>query len=185
MTNYLDNDELIILSRDCEVISVPYGEKEILKKGTEVQLMQAMGGSYTVYTSHGMFRISGSNGDAIGKEVEPAPVIDEDITDHDFEEKVWEQMRTVYDPEIPINIVDLGLIYSCEIQKVEKDNFNIKVDMTLTAPGCGMADVLVEDIKERISLLPRIHTVNVELVLDPPWSMEMMSEAARLEAGLI
>ena len=94
-------------------------------------------------------------------------------------------MRTVYDPEIPINVVDLGLIYSCDIKKDSDDNFDIKVDMTLTAPGCGMADVLVEDIKERICLLPRINTVNVELVLDPPWSMEMMSEAARLEAGLI
>ena len=185
MSNYLDNDEVISLSRDCEVISVPYGEKETLKKGTEVQLMQAMGGSYTVYTSQGMFRISGNNGDAIGKEVEPPPVIDEDISDSDFEEKVWEQMRTVYDPEIPINVVDLGLIYSCDIKKDSDDNFDIKVDMTLTAPGCGMADVLVEDIKERIYLLPRIQTVNVELVLDPPWSMEMMSEAARLEAGLI
>jgi probable FeS assembly SUF system protein SufT len=185
MTDYLDNNELIVLSRDCEVISVPYGEKEILKKGTEVQLMQAMGGSYTVYTAHGMFRVSGSNGDAIGKVVEPPPAIDEDISDHDFEEKVWEQMRTVYDPEIPINVVDLGLIYSCDIKKEKDDNFDIKVDMTLTAPGCGMADVLVEDIKERISLLPRINAVNVELVLDPPWSMEMMSEAARLEAGLI
>ena len=94
-------------------------------------------------------------------------------------------MRTVYDFEIPINVVDLGLIYSCDIKKDSDDNFDIKVDMTLTAPGCGMADVLVEDIKERISLMPRINTVNVELVLDPPWSMEMMSEAARLEAGLI
>jgi len=94
-------------------------------------------------------------------------------------------MKTVYDPEIPINVVDLGLIYNCDIKKDDKDDYCVSVDMTLTAPGCGMADVLVEDIKERISLLPKIQTVNVELVLDPPWSMEMMSEAARLEAGLI
>ena len=95
------------------------------------------------------------------------------------------QMKTVYDPEIPINVVDLGLIYNCDIKKDDKDYYCVSVDMTLTAPGCGMADVLVEDIKERIALLPKIQTVNVELVLDPPWSMEMMSEAARLEAGLI
>jgi probable FeS assembly SUF system protein SufT len=94
-------------------------------------------------------------------------------------------MKTVYDPEIPINVVDLGLIYNCDIKKDDKDDYCVSVDMTLTAPGCGMADVLVEDIKERIALLPKIQTVNVELVLDPPWSMEMMSEAARLEAGLI
>ena len=103
----------------------------------------------------------------------------------DFENKVWEQMKTVYDPEIPINVVDLGLIYNCDIKKDDKDDYCVSVDMTPTAPGCGMADVLVEDIKERIALLPKIQTVNVELVLDPPWSMEMMSEAARLEAGLI
>tara|TARA_Y100000780_G_C13644578_1_gene401969 strand:- start:237 stop:794 length:558 start_codon:yes stop_codon:yes gene_type:complete len=185
MTNYMDNEEVMSLSRDCDVISVPYGEKQTLKKGTEVQLMQAMGGSYTVYTSEGMFRISGTNADAIGKEPEPLPSIPANISDSDFENKVWEQMKTVYDPEIPINVVDLGLIYNCDIKKDDKDDYCVSVDMTLTAPGCGMADVLVEDIKERIALLPKIQTVNVELVLDPPWSMEMMSEAARLEAGLI
>ena len=100
-------------------------------------------------------------------------------------EVVIEALRTVYDPEIPINVVDLGLIYNCDITKDTNDRYIIKVDMTLTAPGCGMADVLVEDIKERVNLLPRILTVEVELVLDPPWSMEMMSEAARLEAGLV
>ena len=140
----------IKLSRDCDVISVPYGEKEILKEGTDVQIMQALGGSYTVYTTEGMFR-----------------------------------MKTVFDPEIPINVVDLGLIYDCRLSKSEADNFLIEVDMTLTAPGCGMADVLVADIQERIDMMPRVESVKVELVLDPPWSMEMMSEAARLEAGLI
>ena len=185
MTNNMDNDEVISLLRDCDVISVPYGEKHILKQGTEVQLMQAMGGSYTVYTSEGMFRISGINADSIGRKPEPLPSIPENISDSEFESKVWDQMKTVYDPEIPINVVDLGLIYNCEVKKDDQDDYCVSVDMTLTAPGCGMADVLVEDIKERIELLPKIKVVNVELVLDPPWSMEMMSEAARLEAGLI
>ena len=180
-----DSNQLISLNRDCDVISVPYGEKETLKEGTEVQIMQALGGSYTVYTTEGMFRISGTNADAIGKEVEKPPTLPEDISDDDFEEKVWDQMKTVFDPEIPINVVDLGLIYDCRLNKSSDDNFIIEVDMTLTAPGCGMADVLVADIKERIEMLPRIETASVELVLDPPWSMEMMSEAARLEAGLI
>ena len=94
-------------------------------------------------------------------------------------------MKTVFDPEIPINVVDLGLIYDCRLNKSEDDNFIIEVDMTLTAPGCGMADVLVADIQERVEMMPRVVSVKVELVLDPPWSMEMMSEAARLEAGLI
>jgi len=147
--------------------------------------MQAMGGSYTVYTSEGMFRISGINADSIGRKPEPLPSIPKNISNSEFESKVWEQMKTVYDPEIPINVVDLGLIYSCEVKKDDKEGYCVSVDMTLTAPGCGMADVLVEDIKERIELLPKIKVVNVELVLDPPWSMEMMSEAARLEAGLI
>ncbi len=178
-------DEKIVLQRDCEVISVPYGERKTLKQGTEVQIMQAMGGSHTVYTHEGMFRISGNNSDAIGKEIQAPPSIPSNISDEEFESKIWEQMKTVYDPEIPINVVDLGLIYSCAIHKNDSEKYTVAVEMTLTAPGCGMADVLVEDIKERIELLPRIDAVNVELVLDPPWSMEMMSEAARLEAGLI
>ena len=181
----LDRDEKIVLQRDCEVISVPYGEKKILKQGTEVQIMQAMGGSHTVYTDKGMFRVSGPNSDAIGKEIQAPPSIPNNISDEEFESKIWEQMKTVYDPEIPINVVDLGLIYSCAINKNDSAEYSVAVEMTLTAPGCGMADVLVEDIKQRIELLPRIAEVNVELVLDPPWSMEMMSEAARLEAGLI
>tara|TARA_B100000945_G_scaffold46887_1_gene32581 strand:+ start:3777 stop:4334 length:558 start_codon:yes stop_codon:yes gene_type:complete len=185
MINSEDTTQLISLSRDCEVISVPYGEKEILKEGTEVQIMQALGGSYTVYTVEGMFRINGTNADAIGKEVEKPPSLPENITDDEFEEKVWDQMKTVFDPEIPINVVDLGLIYDCRLNKSEDNNFIIEVDMTLTAPGCGMADVLVADIQERIEMMPRVVSVKVELVLDPPWSMEMMSEAARLEAGLI
>ena len=185
MINSEDTTQLISLSRDCEVISVPYGEKEILKEGTEVQIMQALGGSYTVYTVEGMFRINGTNADAIGKEVEKPPSLPENITDDEFEEKVWDQMKTVFDPEIPINVVDLGLIYDCRLNKSEDDNFIIEVDMTLTAPGCGMADVLVADIQERVEMMPRVTSVKVELVLDPPWSMEMMSEAARLEAGLI
>ena len=180
-----ETNKLISLSRDCEVISVPYGEKEILKEGTEVKIMQALGGSYTVYTTDGMFRINGTNADAIGKEVEKPPTLPDNITDDEFEEKIWDQMKTVFDPEIPINVVDLGLIYDCRLDKSENDNFVIEVDMTLTAPGCGMADVLVADIQERIEMLPRVESVKVELVLDPPWSMEMMSEAARLEAGLI
>ncbi len=185
MINSEDTTQLISLSRDCEVISVPYGEKEILKEGTEVQIMQALGGSYTIYTVEGMFRINGTNADAIGKEVEKPPSLPENITDDEFEEKVWDQMKTVFDPEIPINVVDLGLIYDCRLNKSEDDNFIIEVDMTLTAPGCGMADVLVADIQERVEMMPRVVSVKVELVLDPPWSMEMMSEAARLEAGLI
>ena len=185
MINSEDTTQLISLSRDCEVISVPYGEKEILKEGTEVQIMQALGGSYTVYTVEGMFRINGTNADAIGKEVEKPPSLPENITDDEFEEKVWDQMKTVFDPEIPINVVDLGLIYDCRLNKSKDDNFIIEVDMTLTAPGCGMADVLVADIQERVEMMPRVVSVKVELVLDPPWSMEMMSEAARLEAGLI
>ena len=115
MINSEDTTQLISLSRDCEVISVPYGDKEILKEGTEVQIMQALGGSYTVYTVEGMFRINGTNADAIGKEVEKPPSLPENITDDEFEEKVWDQMKTVFDPEIPINVVDLCLIYDCRL----------------------------------------------------------------------
>ena len=185
MINTEETNKLISLSRDCEVISVPYGEKEILKEGTEVQIMQALGGSYTVYTIEGMFRINGTNADAIGKEVEKPPLCQITSQTMSLKRKIWDQMKTVFDPEIPINVVDLGLIYDCRLNKSEDDNFIIEVDMTLTAPGCGMADVLVADIQERVEMMPRVVSVKVELVLDPPWSMEMMSEAARLEAGLI
>ena len=128
--------------------------------------MLALGGSYTVYTVEGMFRINGINADAIGKVEKPS--LPENITDDEFEEKVWDQMKTVFDPEIPINVVDLGPNYDCRLNKSEDDNFIIEVDMTLTAPGCGMADVLVADIQERVEMMPRVVSVKVELVLDPP-----------------
>ena len=130
----LDRDEKIALQRDCEVISVPYGVKGILKKGTDVQIMQAMGGSHTVYTDEGMFRISGLNSDAIGKEIQEPPSIPSNISDEEFESKIWEQMKTVYDPEIPINVVDLGLIYSCVINKNDSEQYSA-IRISRVRPG--------------------------------------------------
>ena len=178
------NDQKIIIERDCDVISVPNGERGFLKKGTTVQIMQAKGDSYTVYSDDGLFRISGINADAIGKEAHELPTIQEDISDEDFEAKVWEQMKTVYDPEIPVSVVDLGLIYSCVINKNDSGEYSVDIDMTLTAPGCGMGEILVQDIIDSINLLPRVSEVNVGLVFFPTWGVHMMSDAARLEVGL-
>ena len=180
-----ETNKLISLSRDCEVISVPYGEKEILKEGTEVQIMQALGGSYTVYTTEGMFRINGTNADAIGKEVEKPPTLPDNITDDEFEEKIWDQMKTVFDPEIPINVVDLGLIYNCRLDKSENDNFVIEVDMTLTAPGCGMGPVIAQDVEDKVSGISFVDDVMVEVVWEPLWNQDMMTEEAKLKLGMM
>ena len=123
--------------------------------------------------------------DAIGKEPIEPPNVPVNPTTKEIEKVVWEQLKTCYDPEIPINVVDLGLIYSCEIQTVESNEYMAKVEMTLTAPGCGMGDILMQDVKEKIEIVPNIREANVELVFDPPWNQSMMSETAQLEAGLL
>ncbi|HLK70668.1 MAG TPA: iron-sulfur cluster assembly protein, partial [Steroidobacteraceae bacterium] len=130
------------------------------------------------------YRLSGEQADAIGKEVVSAPRLPPDATEEDVRELAWQQMRTCYDPEIPINIVDLGLVYDCRVQADADQRRRIEVVMTLTAPGCGMGDVLVQDVKEKLAAIPTVAEVNVELTFEPPWSQSMMSEAARLQTGM-
>jgi probable FeS assembly SUF system protein SufT len=144
-----------------------------------------MGGSFTIYFEGNLYRVAGRDADALGKEPPALPELHPGATDQDFEQLVWDQMRTVYDPEIPINIVELGLVYECRIAKDAGGQRSVDVRMTVTAPGCGMGEILVEDVREKIRLLPTVDAVNVELVFDPPWNQGMMSEAARLEAGLL
>ena len=179
-----NESEPVVLARDCKAIVVPAGMEIELKKDSLVYITQSMGGSFTVYFEGNLFRISGTDADALRKEPEPPPELAPDASDADFEDLVWAQMKTCYDPEIPINVVDLGLIYSCEITP-DGEKRQVFVEMTLTAPGCGMGEILVEDVREKIALIPTVSQVNVELIFDPPWSQEMMSEAARLEAGLM
>ena len=123
--------------------------------------------------------------DAIGKEPEPPPAVPDNATDEEIEKVIWDQLKTCYDPEIPVNIVDLGLIYRCDVTALPDGERSVDVDMTLTAPGCGMGEILVQDAQEKIAIVPTVKDVKVELVFDPPWNQSMMSEEARLQTGLM
>ncbi len=179
------DSEPVTLKRDCDVIVVPDGIPDKIDKGALVYITQAMGGSFTIYFEGNLYRISGSDADALGKEPIAPPEVSPGASDADFEAIAWDQLRTIYDPEIPINIVELGLIYDCRISRMDNDQRYVYVEMTLTAPGCGMGEILVEDVREKLGIIPTVAKVDVELVFDPPWSQSMMSEAARLEAGLL
>jgi probable FeS assembly SUF system protein SufT len=161
------------------------GDRVNLPEGTACTITQSLGGSFTVYIAGNLFRIDGGDADALGKEAQSGPQLPENATDQDVETLVWEQMKTCFDPEIPINIVDLGLIYECKIEHREDDSRVVHIQMTLTAPGCGMGDILVEDVRSKVLAVPSVSEANVEMVFDPPWSMEHMSEAAKIQVGLI
>jgi len=172
------------LSRDVEVAAIPYGDKLTLAAGTNVYITQALGGSYTAMTDHGyLVRIEGQDADAIG-ETPMAPVSAEDAAGRSTKELAWEQLRSCYDPEIPVNIVDLGLVYKCETEPVEGGE-KVKVEFTLTAPGCGMGDFLRQDVEQKLLALPGVKEADVQVVLDPAWDQSMMSDAARLQLGLM
>lgn len=174
-------NEQIVLTRDADATQIPSGIPHRLMAGTTVRLMQALGGSYTVMTDMGyMVRVDAQDADALGL----TPSIAEAEAPQEFSEKlVWDQLRTVYDPEIPVNVVDLGLIYACQIAPLAEGN-KIDLKMTMTAPGCGMADVLKADIQRKLSGLPSVKETNVEVVFEPAWHPGKMSEAARLQLGL-
>jgi len=176
-----------ILTRDVEAAVVPIGTKVTLQKGEQAHITQSLGGSYTVVVNGNMFRISEQDADALGLEVKAAPAITSTgpLTLEELEKKVWEQLKTCYDPEIPVNIVDLGLIYDCHLTPIGESNFKADVKMTLTAPGCGMGPVLAQDVQNKLVSIEPIDEANVELVWDPPWNQSMMTEAAKLQLGLL
>lgn len=178
------------LTRDCPAVAIPSGESVTLPAGSSVMITQSLGGTYTVMTNLGQLaRIDGSNADAIGKEsvADPAerPAEGGAMTTTRVEQVVWDLLRTCYDPEIPVNIVDLGLIYDCGISPLPDGNHRVDVKMTLTAPGCGMGSVLKVDIESRVLGIPSVTEAEVELVMDPPWDPSRMSEAAKLELGMM
>ncbi len=181
---YNHASEPIRFQRDCEAIIIPSGESVSLPAGTIGYLTQQLGGSFTVFVDGNLFRIAGPDADAIGKEPIAALTLAEGASDDDYERLVWEQMKTCFDPEIPVNIVDLGLIYECRVERDADGRRQLDIQMTLTAPGCGMGDILVEDVRSKLELIPTTGEVNVEMVFDPPWNPAMMTEAARLEVGL-
>jgi len=176
--------EEIELERECPAVLIPSGDPTMLPAGLSVRITQALGDTYTVLTENGLLaRIDAANADAIGKVA--TPVISATPNGQLSEDLVWATMKTTYDPEIPVNIVELGLIYGMEITANPEGGKLIHVTMTLTAPGCGMGNVLKNDIERKLAKLPEVSGVEVDVVLDPPWSPEKMSEAAKLELGMM
>jgi probable FeS assembly SUF system protein SufT len=176
--------ETVALARDVVATLIPAGTKVELPAGASATITQALGGSYTVQVEGHLFRIEGKDAEVLGKPVAGTVQVPDNASDADLEKAAWEQLRTCYDPEIPINIVELGLVYECRIETADGAR-RAKVRMTLTAPGCGMGEVLVGDAKAKLLQIPGIAQAEVELVFDPPWTQDMMSEAAKLSAGLI
>jgi len=182
----MNSSESIVLARDVEAAMIPVGSKVTLQKGEQAYLTQSLGGSYTVVVNGNMFRIEGKDADALGLEATAktansgAPVTQELL-----EKEIWNQLRSCYDPEIPVNIVDLGLIYDCHVAPLAESTYRVDVKMTLTAPGCGMGPMLAQDVQNRLLGLEGIDDVAVELVWDPPWNQAMMTEAAKLQLGLL
>ncbi|MEA3208388.1 MAG: hypothetical protein QOE70_1445 [Chthoniobacter sp.] len=173
------------LNRDCPATRIPSGEAITLIKGTPVFITQALGGSYTVATDQGLARIADEDADALGLEPsEKEPVIS-DVTTPVEDKAVWDQLRTCYDPEIPVNIVDLGLVYDCVISPREGQGAKVDVKMTLTAPGCGMGPTIAAEAKSKVLSVPGVGDAEVELVWDPPWNQAMISEAGKMKLGLI
>lgn len=172
--------KMVVTQRECPARRVPSGEHTTIPEGQFITINQALGGNYTVTFQGNMLRIDGTDADAIGQEPEVLSFTN-DGSGKIVEEQVWQALDSVYDPEIPISLVSLGLVYKVTL---DQDAKSVAIQMTLTAPGCGMGPVLVSDVKYRVAKVPNVINVSVELVFDPPWSREMMSEEAQLEAGL-
>ncbi len=181
----------VVLQREVGAIQIPDGDRTSLAEGTKVLITQQLGGSFTVMTDRGaMFRIDERNADALGKEIQESSDVGTEPSEapqdaEALEQIVWDNMRKCFDPEIPVNIVDLGLIYDCRIDQTEDGGFGVEIKMTLTAPGCGMGPVLAEDVRNRIDEIPGVGSSKVEVVFDPPWNPNMMTEAARLQLGFM
>lgn len=183
--SYSRASEPVKFERDCDVVMVPQGDAVTLPAGSVGYITQALGGSFTVFVEGNLFRVAGEDADAIGKE-SPAPLeLPEGADDAAVEALVWQQLRTCFDPEIPVNIVELGLIYGCEIEPLDDGRRKVNIRLTLTAPGCGMGDILVEDVRSKVERVPTVVEADVELVFDPPWNQSLMSEVARLETGML
>jgi probable FeS assembly SUF system protein SufT len=175
------------LSRDTEVVQIPEGLRVRLARGTAVRILQSLGDTFTVMTEYGtMVRIDGKDADSIGKTIAGAtdPQAPVPASPDEMKSKIWEALRGVYDPEIPVNVVDLGLVYKNEAVTRPDGGYNIAIDMTLTAPGCGMGPVLQQDAERRIRAIPGAKEVAVQIVIEPAWNQDMMSEVAKLELGL-
>ena len=177
-----------VLSRECDAVSVPWGRQETLPEGSYALITQRLGSSITVMSGGNLYRIAERDADALGLEpqVDSAESVhaEGEISAESVEQAAWKALGTCYDPEIPIDIVNLGLVYACTAEALEDGSFRLMVNMTLTAPGCGMGTLIADEARDKLLMLPGVSDARVDLVWDPPWSREMMSEAARLEMGL-
>lgn len=179
----MSDKKTVCLNRDIMGVLVPSGAGIMLPKGSEVTITQSLGNSFTLNVYGNLVRVESKDADALGQQVhDPLNDLPKDAS---IKDKVWVQLRTVYDPEIPVNIADLGLIYDCDIEKLKDNTHHVAIQMTLTAPGCGMGPVIVEDVKAKVLAISEVCDVQVEMVFDPPWDREMMSESAKLELGLL
>jgi probable FeS assembly SUF system protein SufT len=178
-------NEPFVVQRDVKAVAIPAGVEVNLKLGQVGYITQALGGSFTVYIDGNLFRIAGADAEAIGKSAAKPPELPPGASEEDIKNIIWQQLKTCYDPEIPVNIVDLGLVYECEVRRNVDETREVDIKMTLTAPGCGMGEVLVQDVREKVQIVPTVAKANVELVFDPPWNQTMMSEEARLQTGMM
>lgn len=175
-----------ILSRDVEAVQIPSGDKILLSSGSRVYITQTLGGSFTIMTDTGLARVDGRNGDALGEKAADTSVASETLAGGAPDPVViWDQLKKVYDPEIPVNIVDLGLVYSMDVEKTDQGAYKVNVAMTLTAPGCGMGPAIAEDAKGKILLVPGVGDADVRITWDPPWNQQMISEEGKMKLGLI
>jgi probable FeS assembly SUF system protein SufT len=179
----------IVVTRDVDAVLIPAGNRVLVPEGVTVRIMQSLGGSYTILTPHGQLaRISGKDADALGlapvaAESPAAKAADANASEDTVREGVMAELKQVFDPEIPVNIVDLGLVYACDLKPVDDGGYNVEIQMTMTAPGCGMGDVLKVEAEDRVRGVPGVKDVHVEIVWEPAWDQTRMSEAARLELG--
>lgn len=178
----------VLVNRDCPATSIPYGEPVTIQEGCFAQITQQLGSSITVFVEGNLYRVEGTDADALGLEAQEdfTPVIPEgELNAESVEAAAWNQLRTCYDPEIPVDIVELGLVYRCEATETSPGKFTIDIDMTLTAPGCGMGTFIADEAQAKVKAIQGVESANVNLVWDPPWSREMMGERARLELGML
>jgi probable FeS assembly SUF system protein SufT len=175
-----------ILSRNVEAVQIPSGDKIILNTGARVFITQTLGGSFTVMTDTGLARIDGRNGDALGEEAADHAVSATTLAGGAPDpEAIWDQLKKVYDPEIPVNIVDLGLVYSMDVEALEAGGHKVSIAMTLTAPGCGMGPAIAEDAKSKVLLVPGVADAEVRITWEPAWNQQMISEEGKMKLGLI
>jgi len=178
-------NEAFTLSRNTQAVMVPSGDAIELQAGLSGFITQALGGSFTLYIEGNLYRLSGENADAIGKQALTPPALPPGATEDDIKSLAWQQMRSCYDPEIPIDIVELGLVYECDVSANEDGTRTLAVKMTLTAPGCGMGPVIAADAQAKIMTIEGVDEARVELVWDPAWNQEMISEEGRMKLGMV